>query len=148
MAPLCMVCCFQSLNLLLFFLTTIPYASFLLVYKRLTLLIICDTMTYLSDYAYKGQSKMTTPFLASVAAYLRHPVCYSCQNKRHTRCGKREGALVKLRAYLALACQGKQHFYWAPLSWLFPPDYSAGVQLWWWPGLCLQTKLQLSSPPI
>ncbi|ROL41604.1 hypothetical protein DPX16_22947 [Anabarilius grahami] len=104
MAPLYMVRRPRLLSLLLIFvflLFVIHDVSSLLVYNRMMLLKIRDTVNNLPQCAKNRHSNTPPPLLASVPAYLWRPVCALPRNKRRRRRGKRGGLLVKLKAYLA-----------------------------------------------
>ncbi|XP_049460938.1 uncharacterized protein LOC125906366 [Epinephelus fuscoguttatus] len=76
----------------------------MLVYDRLTLLNIRDSLEKRPICGSDGHSKIPPPFLASIPPQLRRLSCWLSRNSRRRRRGKRGGVLIKLKSYLASSC--------------------------------------------
>lgn len=103
MAPQCVARRLPLLGLLLiclFLLLVTRNVSPLLVYDRLTLLSICNSVEKVPIYGSVGQSATLPPFIASIPAYLWREPCLPLRRNRRRKRGKRGGIRVRLRAYL------------------------------------------------
>ncbi|KAE8285783.1 hypothetical protein D5F01_LYC15451 [Larimichthys crocea] len=73
----------------------------LLVYDRLILLKICDSVDKLSIQDFNDQTKPPPPVLASVRSHLWRLPGRLPRNSRRRRRGKRGGVICRLKAHLA-----------------------------------------------